>query len=220
MDKLNEIKKLKKLLDDGIINEEDFKNKKAQLLGLSKEKTNIQEDQKSKSLDDYEKGLLEQIEEEKLNVDDSNSNNNNNNDDYYQKEKLKFKAKLDAEEEIRIKRKAETKAAIDRGTQKTKRILKWILAVFLWLAGIGSFATCSDGGLVYIPLGIIFLLQGCMACPAISDKTQKYNSYTAHKTFIVWITVILSIVLISVFPPKNTDTTNNINIESNETNNK
>ena len=67
MDKLEEVKKLKKLLDDGIIDEDDFKRKKEEILGLSKEtpkKEEIKEETKveikasktkSKSLDDYEK---------------------------------------------------------------------------------------------------------------------------------------------------------------------
>lgn len=76
MDKLEEIKKLKQLLDDGIIDEADFKMKKSQILGIASEiaeEKEIEEEgevkAKSKSLDDYEKELIEQskiVEEEKL----------------------------------------------------------------------------------------------------------------------------------------------------------
>ena len=43
MDKLEEVKKLKQLLDDGIINDEDFKIKKAQILGITSEVPEEQE---------------------------------------------------------------------------------------------------------------------------------------------------------------------------------
>ena len=220
MDKLDEVKKLKKLLDDGIIDEEDFKKKKAQLLGLSKEeikevKEEVVEEPKtekkeseSKSLDDYEKELLEQsdIEESKEEKSDTKANN-----DYYQKEKLKARAKLDAEEEIRNKRKAETKAAVDKGATKVKNVIKWILAIFLWIFGIASVCTAFDSGWVYIPLGLIMILQGCMACPKITEKAQKFETYTMHKTIIVIITVVLWVILACVFPTNNNNNDSNSN---------
>ena len=65
MDKLEEVKKLKQLLDDGIIDENDFAQKKAEILGIVKEETTEEEQKKetkSKSLDDYEKELMAQSE--------------------------------------------------------------------------------------------------------------------------------------------------------------
>lgn len=47
MDKLEEVKKLKQLLDDGIIDENDFAQKKAEILGIVKEET-TEEEQKKK----------------------------------------------------------------------------------------------------------------------------------------------------------------------------
>lgn len=138
------------------------------------------------------------------------------NDDFYQQEKLKARAKLDAEEEIRNKRKAETRAAVDKGVNKTKRIFKWILAVFLWLFGIASVFTAFESGWVYIPMGLIMILQGCMACPKITDKTQKYEAYTMHKTLIVIITVVVWVVLAVAFPTNNTN--NSTENSSNNTN--
>ena len=68
MDKLEEVKNLRQLLDEGIIDEDDFKKKKAQILGLAGNNTKeeIKEETedpkanktKSKSLDDYEKELM------------------------------------------------------------------------------------------------------------------------------------------------------------------
>ncbi len=196
MDKLEEVKKLKQLLDDGIINDEDFKIKKAQILGITSEVPEEQEESvdevrtKSKSLDDYEKELIKQskvIEEEKLDT--------KLEDEYYRREKLKEKAKLDAKEEMRSKIRNEQKEFINEKVNKTKRILKWILAVFLFVFGITSISISTKNGILYIPLGIIIIVLGCMACPKITDKTQKYQSYTMHKTAIVWIIVVIWLVL-------------------------
>lgn len=222
MDKLDEVKKLKKLLDDGIIDEEDFKKKKAQILGISSSKTEKVEKEvdetievksiKTKTLDDYEKELLAQSEkEEEFNEKSSTKAN----DDFYQQEKIKARAKLDAEEEIRNKRKAETKATVDKGIDKTKKVFKWILAVALWIFGIASVCTSFESGLVYIPMGLIMILQGCMACPKITDKTQKFEAYTMHKTIIIIITVIVWVVLACAFPNNNSDETNNNTHNSN-----
>ena len=196
MDKLEEVKKLKQLLDDGIINDEDFKIKKAQILGITSEVPEEQEESvdevrtKSKSLDDYEKELIKQskvIEEEKLDT--------KLEDEYYRREKLKEKAKLDAKEEMRSKIRNEQKEFINEKVNKTKRILKWILAVFLFVFGITSISISTKNGILYIPLGIIIIVLGCIACPKITDKTQKYQSYTMHKTAIVWIIVVIWLVL-------------------------
>ena len=224
MDKLEEVKKLKKLLDDGIIDEDDFKRKKAEILGTAKEtKVEVVEEKednkttkaKSKSLDDYEKELLAQSEKEEASNEKSSTKAN---DDFYQQEKLKARAKLDAEEEIRNKRKAETKAAVDKGVNSTKQVFKWILAVALWIFGIASVCTAFESGWVYIPMGLIMILQGCMACPKITEKTQKFEAYTMHKTIIVIITVVVWVVLACAFPTNNSDENNNNNNSSNTSN--
>lgn len=192
MDKLEEIKKLKQLFDDGIINENDFKTKKEQILGISNN-TQEEKEMKSKSLEDYEKELIKQseiVEEEKSET--------KLKDDYYQKEKIKAKAKLDAEEEMRSKKRARQKSVVDKGVSKTKRILKWVLTIFLFVFGIASVFTATQSGILYIPLGILLILLGCMACPKITDKTQRYKAYTKHKTIIVWIIIIIWIVLCTI----------------------
>ena len=216
MDKLEEVKKLKKLLDEGIIDEEDFAKKKSELLGISKEITSVEKEEtkketkpKSKSLDDYEKELMEQSENVEENIEKSNSNNA---DDYYQKEKAKIRAKLDAEEEIRKNRKAEQKVVVDKSINKTKRIFKWILAAICWMGGIACVCMVSDW-FMNLPEGIIFLILGCMACPKITDYTvnnQKLTAYTKHKTAIVWILIILWIALVCIFPAP-TNENNNAN---------
>ncbi len=219
MDKLEEIKKLKQLLDEGIIDENDFQRKKTQILGLSEKeagKVEIKnENNESKTLDDYEKELLEQskIQSEELET--------KLDDDYYQQEKIKARAQLDAQEEIRQKRKKERKVIVDKGISKTKRLLKWIFAGFLWIFGISAICIAKESGIVYIPLGILTIILGCMACPKITDKTQKYQAYTMHKTIIIWIIVIIWCVLCmvggsEVYTKTNEDNSNKVNT-NNET---
>lgn len=190
MDNLEEVKKLKQLLDEGIIDENDFKRKKAQLLGLPIEKVvekaedvhiDKAENVNSKTLEDYEKELLKQSKMEKI-------------DDYYEREKIRARAELEAEAEMRSKRRLEQKEVIDKGANKVKRIVKWILAIFLWVFAITSF-TVTEVTLMYIPIGILTFVLGCMACPKITDITQKYEAYTMHKTAIVWITIIITLVI-------------------------
>lgn len=213
MDKLEEIKKLKQLLDEGVIDENDFKRKKSQVLGLSEEETNKDEEQntnvENKTLDDYQKELLKQseIEEEKSETKFS--------DDYYQQEKIKAQAQLDAQEEIRSKRKADQKIIVNKEINKTKRILKWVLSGFLWLFGIASICTAVESGIIYILLGLLTIVLGCMACPKITDVTQKYQAYTTHKTAIVWMIVIIWIIFCTI---GGSTTATKINTESqNET---
>jgi len=218
MDKLEEVKKLKQLLDDGIIDENDFAQKKAEILGIVKEETTEEEQKKetkSKSLDDYEKELMAQSE---IGEETNEKSQTKANDDYYQKEKLKAKAKLDAEEEIRAKRRNETKVAVKKGVNGTKKILKWILAIALWIFGVASICVAFSSRWFYIPMGIIMILQGCLACPKITDYTQnnpKFEAYNMHKTMIVIITVIVWVVLAATFQSKNNPETNNM--QTNET---
>lgn len=199
MDKLEEIKKLKNLLDDGIINEEDFAREKAELLGINTDKTKDEEQRevlnkeenksKSKSLEEYERELMEQ---------------NKAKEALDEKEKLKVKTIPNAVED-RDKIGEEQKENVNKGVTKAKRIFKWILTVMLWLFVIGSFGAAAESGWVMIPSGIIMLILGFMACPKITDITQsnsKFDVYTKHKTLIVWILVILWIILINAFPVK------------------
>ncbi len=218
MDKLEEVKILKQLLDDGVINEEDFKKQKAKILELKIENNNdvsediieVKKDSKSKSktLDEYEKELLQQSELEEIN--DVEKNKVKENSDFYEKERLKVKAKLDAEEELKASKRAKQKEVVDKGINKTKRIFKWVLAVFLWLAGIGSI-TSYENGIINVIMGLFCILLGCMACPKITDYTQKYETYTMHKTVIIWVIVILWMALLVILPPSDAEETTNSN---------
>lgn len=208
MDKIAEVKKLKELLDEGLITEEDFTNQKRKVLELEDieiveekqlEKESVlqdNEERKVRNIDDYEKELIEEtkLEEDKEDKEEKKDEQN----EYYEKEKIKERAKLEAKEEIRKQRIEEREQTIQKGVTKLKTVLKWILTVFLILMGIGSFMSVAEGIIAYLVAGIIFILLGLMACPTITNITNKYEMYTKYKKNIVIIMTVILLALMAV----------------------
>ena len=199
MDKIVEVKRLKKLLDDGIITEEDFVNQKRKIFELE-EFNNIVEDDiaienKQKSIDDYEAELIKECE----------TKEKDSMEEYYKKEKLKEKAKLDAKEEIRKQREEGRNKQIREGINMCKNIFKWILTIFLMLMGIGSFISIAEVGIIYLASGILFILLSLMTCPLITENTKKFEKYTKYKKTIVFIVIIIIFVLMCIAGIKITD---------------
>ena len=205
MDKIEEIKKLKQLYDDGIITNEEFSIQKQKILGISMEEKKKDDNSvnnfnaETDNLDEYENDLLKQINEKK----EKNINNNKKEeDDFYKKEKLKEKAKLEAQEEVREKqneiRNEKIKKNLNKGKNFTAKVIKWILAVFCWIMGLGSFLATGNG-ILYIPAGIMLIVLGFLSCPAITRLTTKNQVYTQYKKWIVsFLIVILFILLCSM----------------------
>ena len=191
MNKIEEIKKLKQLLDDGIINNEEFTWQKQKILGLNAEDNNKNDYEKTNSLDDYESKLLKQLNEES-NEEASSVKEPLDEKDFYNREKIKEKAKLEAQEEMKEQRNKKIKEDINAGKEKILIIIKWVLAVFCWLGALGGFAN----GIKYLPYGIVFFLLGIMSCPSITKYTTKYKMYTNFKKWIVIGLVILLFLLV------------------------
>lgn len=187
MDKVEKVKKLKQLLDEGIITQEDFSIQKQKIFGLS-DNTKAE----PTSLEDYEKELIQQAND---NNNKEVNEQNNYNISFYERERLREKAKLDAREEIREEKQQKFKGKIHKATNNTKRIFKWILAVFCVIMGLGSFGASTEYGTIYIPIGIIFLLLGLMACPKVTDYTVRFEKYTKFKKTIVIILIVIFAIL-------------------------
>ena len=117
MNKIEEIKKLKQLLDDGIINNEEFTWQKQKILGLNAEDNNKNDYEKTNSLDDYESKLLKQLNEES-NEEASSVKEPLDEKDFYNREKIKEKAKLEAQEEMKEQRNKKIKEDINAGKEK------------------------------------------------------------------------------------------------------
>lgn len=170
----------------------------------------IQKESVNKSLDYDEKELLEQSKEE-------TGTNQNKNEEFYQKEKLKVKAKLDAEEENKKKRKQEQKVIVDKWVNKIIKFFKWILSIILFFVGIIFICIVKDA-IGYLFLGAIFIIQGAMICPKITEYTLNHSNfikYTKYKSFIFIITIILWFVLATIFtPPSTNNNSNNTMIEN------
>lgn len=221
MDKIEEVKKLKSLLDDGVITEEDFSKQKKKLLEIDnieveqKDTANHLPETKISSLDEYEKKLTQEVDENKIveeNVKKENEairenfeespNKDEENSDYYEKEKLKERAKLDAKEELKKQKASERNATIkdvtNTGVSKILTILKWIITIFMIFCGIVSIGTSSESGGMYIIYGILMILIGLMACPYVTKFTTKFETYTKYKKIIVICLVILLLILMAV----------------------
>ncbi len=173
MDKIEKLKKLKNLLNDGAITQEEFSIEKSKILGI-KNKTPMIKNKSTAELEQAKK-------------------------DFFDKEKLKAKAKLEAEMEIKEIEKAKNakkmKKIINMGTSKGKTVFFWFLTIFCFLVSLGSFVTLKTNIIIYLFNGIIFLILGIMACPKISEKTKRCKLYTKLKKYIIILLLILFIVL-------------------------
>lgn len=206
MDNIEEVIKLKQLLDEGIIDEEDFRRKKAELLGIKKEYStnpNNSKNNESKSsnnrLEDYEKELIAQNElKEKYNNESSDSNYN-----YYERLKLKAKVNLETEQEYRRQKREEQKEVLLKYTDTLKFIVNWILAIVLWVSGTIFILASFSLHFVYFATGLIMLLQGSMLCPKTSERTVNFPTYTKYKPLIFFITIFIWISLVILFPVNN-----------------
>lgn len=72
----------------------------------------------------------------------------------------------------------------------------------MWLIALGSFiGVLNENILTLLPVGIVALILGCMACPKITNYTEdneKFDTYTRYKVLIVWVLIVLFIVLLCV----------------------
>lgn len=61
------------------------------------------------------------------------------------------------------------------------------------------------------------VIERFYTAPKITDITQKYETYTKHKTIIVWILVIILFVIMVAFPTNNSngENTNEISNQAN-----
>ena len=211
MNKIEEIKELKALLDEGVITEEEFSEQKKRLLEIEnvtveQQDTTPSPSESKMSLDDYEKKLIQEIEEsktaEEINKEEINKGENNNS---YDKELLKKRAKLEADEAKRKKRGLRKNAKAEK-TDSNKveiydvglTVLKWILTVFMFLLAVIQFSMITDYGKNYAVYGAFFVLFALMACPPITRFTSLFRTYTKFKKYIVIFLVILLFVLIGV----------------------
>lgn len=204
MDVIDEIKRLKQLLDDEVITLEDFEEQKKKILEISSKENNIEiynqkinEKSRPKSLDEYEMELIEESKEvgenKKLEIIDDLSN-----EELYVREKLKEKAKLDAKEENRKEKNKQIKQEINKGFNGGKRIFKWVLTIFCWLMSFGSILTLLDNVIVYLVSAIIFFILGLIVCPKITDYIQN-EKYMKYKKWIMFVLIVIFIIISSLY---------------------
>ena len=198
MDKIEEIRELKKLLDDGVITEEDFAREKSKILGISIEEKIEDEEQEDRTI--HKINVDEYINEKETNNVTNNEENihkKESNEDFYEKERLREKARLDAREELLKQRKEELNKNITGFSNKMISFIKGVLAVVLIIFGIALISGTTKE-ILNLPIGIIFIILGLMSSPKITNKTKEYKMYTKYKKIIVWMFIILLFILISI----------------------
>jgi len=198
MDKIEEIRELKKLLDDGVITEEDFAREKSKILGISIEEKIEDEEQEDRTI--HKINVDEYINEKETNNVTNNEENihkKESNEDFYEKERLREKARLDAREELLKQRKEELNKNITGFSNKMISFIKGVLAVVLIIFGIALISGTTKE-ILNLPIGIIFIILGLMSSPKITNKTKEYEMYTKYKKIIVWMFIILLFILISI----------------------
>lgn len=198
MDKIEEIRELKKLLDDGVITEEDFAREKSKILGISIEEKIEDEEQEDRTI--HKINVDEYINEKETNNVTNNEENihkKESNEDFYEKERLREKARLDAREELLKQRKEELNKNITGFSNKMISFIKGVLAVVLIIFGIALISGTTKE-ILNLPIGIIFIILGLMSSPKITNKTKEYKMYTKYKKIIVWMFIILLFILIRI----------------------
>ena len=198
MDNIEEIRELKKLLDDGVITEEDFAREKSKILGISIEEKIEDEEQEDRTI--HKINVDEYINEKETNNVTNNEENihkKESNEDFYEKERLREKARLDAREELLKQRKEELNKNITGFSNKMISFIKGVLAVVFIIFGIALISGTTKE-ILNLPIGIIFIILGLMSSPKITNKTKEYKMYTKYKKIIVWMFIILLFILINI----------------------
>lgn len=198
MDKIEEIRELKKLLDDGVITEEDFAREKSKILGISIEEKIEDEEQEDRiihkiNVDEY----INERETNNVTNNEENIHKKESNEDFYEKERLREKARLDAREELLKQRKEELNKNITGFSNKMISFIKGVLAVVFIIFGIALISGTTKE-ILNLPIGIIFIILGLMSSPKITNKTKEYKMYTKYKKIIVWMFIILLFILINI----------------------
>ena len=226
MDRIKEIEKYKTLLDDGVINEDEFRKLKQKLLGLKTDEEKAQEklQEREEALAEIEKLRVEkrgkedddeifggQYHTEKNNVlsgeqDELEDEWQKNYDQLFMKEMAKEKARLRALEEEKEEQREmfvkSTKAATSMAINVIITIILWIATVFCLLLTIAGFGGAFEGTLG-IMSGVIMLLLTIMACPLITMKTKDISQlavYYKYKKFIAIALVIIYFVIVAMMP--------------------
>lgn len=116
--------------------------------------------------------------------------------EFFEKERLKHLAKLKAEEEIKNERKANNLETINKGMGKVQWVFKWTLAILLWFFGILSFF--SQSLVAYKFASLIIIIEGCFACPKITEfMNKKEPVFAKYKTIFVILGIVLFFAILA-----------------------
>lgn len=210
MDKIEELEKYKKLLDDGAITEDEFRLMKQKILGLKTddEKAAEKQAEREQALAEIEKMREEkrraqeeaQARElaEKQRQEAARQWQIAEQNRLIQEERQRQDAARAQEMKIRQERNQKMQGTVKTAASVLKTVLLWIVTVFLILYTLGAFGT---GGIKYVLNGIDSLLLAVLCCPLITKKVKsipKVEQYYGIKKIITIVLVILFFVIIIV----------------------
>lgn len=198
MSQFEQLERYKKLLDDNIITEEEFRKIKQKILGL-KEGENEAE-QKEEAAEPVERKAVE--DQQNLSVAEMYKVYQN----IYDEEKAKERARMEIRAEFEQK---ERYAEQQQYIKTAKTTMDFVVEIILWPISL-LFLLMAFGGLRSLKwpdicVGVLSLFLAIMACPLITKKTrhmEELKGYYKYKKVIV-VLVVISLLVAFSFVGKN-----------------
>lgn len=202
MDNFEEIRKYKMLLDQGVINQDEFIYLKQKLFGL---KSADEKKQKIKQVETEceDECIINQIEDERFIVEESQySIEDNHQGNFFQEETvnehsvqeqfLENNNHLIDTQRYNEQKRFDATSKNKKDEEKTKNskgkttVISWFFTVFFFL---GALVNLTDG--IHISQGIISLLLAAILLPPLSNTIKKrWKSYSKVKIVLVIILIV------------------------------
>lgn len=192
------LKDFKRLLDEGIITQDEYDEQKRLLLGLPEEESQAKEDQSidedtSATKNDTAQLEIEQLKEKLEQEKDKNKELNQQ----LQLQKEIFKETQTTTDQIK---QPELKSPPSKNVRIVKIILDlfaWVITVFLVFLAFGAFVNPK---LIDKFDGVLLLLLVVMICPPLSKRLgKKFESVMKYKPYIILGIVLILIALIGIY---------------------
>lgn len=183
MDKIEELKKLKKLLDENIINEEEFLREKTKLLEYNNSKDNFEIEDYEKKLENELKLLKEKQEFEK------------------EEKTIKEQTKEKKKENLKKENLKKEKNKIHIPKKQIIKILKIIKEIIVWIFSFLCFVTAFSIFIAYkksaleLVIGFTFVLLGAVISPEINRRMKKNTKFSKYFKVRKWIIIYLVLIL-------------------------
>ncbi len=212
MDAIKELEKYKSLLDEGALTEEEFRQIKQKLLGLTTDAEKYAQSQGQQQKDLEEMGAVQAVEQWRQEQEEAERWKQeqvrqqeevaSRQQHMFDEEKIRERAQLEAAKEMEIAKKMEHAERIKQTARTTtsvvRKIFLWAITVCFAFLAWGSLLLLEEGA-VYAIYCVLDLLVAIMACPLITAKIKEIPALGMYYRFKKWIVVVL-VVLMVVLP--------------------